>query len=295
VSLRRIDIRFVLPSLPARAVVFGLDDWESALRAAGVEVGATQRQPDLAVAPSERVAEAVASGAANVILEGRAGMRSLSHGGYASRAYLPLPAVAAPDLILPLGLDSPAGYALSRWRPAETLVKRARNAAAAQLARWGAIPGRTRQFLGTRETGPPLLIAAAAQHGVPQDASWFLTPGQGDDLTRGVFHLFPRARPEPAWVLKFARLHSRAGPPTGATSSSSRAAAYGSSVRTARNRDASPSDLCAGPSGHPTVPRSRTRLAAASGLSTRTERIDTALRMALATTTCLPGSHDRRP
>jgi hypothetical protein len=206
VSLHRIDIRFALPRLPRSAVVLGLGDWDSALRSAGVEVGGHNGSPDLAVASSARVADAIASGATEVILEGRAGMRSLSRAGYTTRAHLPLPSVDAPDLILPLGLDSPAHYALARWRPGETPVKRARNAAAARLSRWGIVPGRARQFVGTRNSGTPMLIGAASAYGIPADARWFMTLAHGDDLTRGVFHLFPPAAREPAWVLKFARV-----------------------------------------------------------------------------------------
>ena len=171
-----------------------------------MEVGKHDGRPDLAVASSVRVADAIASGATEVILEGRAGMKSLSRAGFRTRAHLPLPSVDAPDLILPLGPDSPAHYALARWRPGETPAKRARNTAAARLARWGIVPGRPRQFVGARDSGTPMLIGAASGYGIPADVGWFMTLAHGDDLTRGVFHLFPPAAREPAWVLKFARV-----------------------------------------------------------------------------------------
>jgi hypothetical protein len=205
-SLRRIDVRFVLPRLPRRAVVFGLDDWSAALREAGVDVDQGAKKPDLAVAPQERAGEAVSSGAATVILEGRDGSRRLRSAGFMTRSYLPLPALEDPDLIVPLGAGSRARYVLQQWRPAATLAKRARNSVAGWLAERGIMPGRPRYLVGARQPGPPLLIAAAAELGIPPSAAWFLTLGQGDELTRAVFHLFSPGVDRPEWVLKFARI-----------------------------------------------------------------------------------------
>ena len=205
-SLRRSDLRFALPLFPKRAVVLGLDEWSESLRTAGVELGVGPAPLDLAVAPEERADEAVSSGAAIVILEGRGGSRTLQAAGFATSAYLPLPTLEDPDFILPLGASSPARYVLQRWRPAQTMVKRVRNAAAGRLAKREIMPGRKRYVVGARSPGPPLLVASAAHLGVPEEATWFLTLGQGDELTRAVFHLIPPGADEPAWVLKFARI-----------------------------------------------------------------------------------------
>jgi Phosphotransferase enzyme family len=205
-SLRRIDVRFVLPRAPREAVVLGLEDWHAALRNNGDDLRMDGLQPDLAVAPVDRAQEAVSTGAEAVILEGRGGVQTLRRAGFVTRAYLPLPGLAEPDLLLPLGPGSPARYALARWRPATTALKRTRNALAARLAERGTVPGRPHQVVGTRERGPPFLIAAAAAVGIPPDVGWFLTLGQGDDLTRAVFHLFPPCEERPSWVLKFARV-----------------------------------------------------------------------------------------
>jgi hypothetical protein len=50
------------------------------------------------------------------------------------------------------------------------------------------------------------LIAAAGELGVPRDANWFLTFGQGDALSRNGFQLFRAGSDQPEWVLKFARV-----------------------------------------------------------------------------------------
>jgi hypothetical protein len=205
VSLARADLRFALPQ-PVRhaSVLGGLDAWREGLRLAGVEVDGDR--PDLAVAPARLARAAIATGAAMIILEGRS-FRGLARLGFDVRRYLPLPGPEAPDLVLPLGAAAPAVYALERWRPGYGIVKRARNRAVAKLASRGALPAlRVLQAVGQRERQPPFLVAAAADAGIPPDAPWFLTPGHGDPLTRGVFHLFRPGSAEPAWVLKFARI-----------------------------------------------------------------------------------------
>ncbi len=53
---------------------------------------------------------------------------------------------------------------------------------------------------------PAVAAAAARELDLPRIGGWVLTLGQGDELSRNVFHLFPAGSVEPAWVLKFARV-----------------------------------------------------------------------------------------
>jgi hypothetical protein len=206
VSLRRIDLRFAFPHEVRCAAVLGLDEWSAGLEEAGVELG-REGDLDLAVAPVERASEALAVGARAVVLEGRSGARRVRRAGYAATRYLPLPSIEAPDLLLPLEGDAPVGYALETWRPADTWPKQARNRALAALARLGALPDpRPLQVLGLREAGEPATLAAAGRFGVPAGAGWFLTLGQGDALTRAVFHVFAPGSRNPGWVVKVARI-----------------------------------------------------------------------------------------
>jgi Phosphotransferase enzyme family len=62
------------------------------------------------------------------------------------------------------------------------------------------------QTIGARPAGPPFLIEAASSLGVPPQSRWYMMPGQGDPLARGLFHIFPPAEASPRWVLKFARV-----------------------------------------------------------------------------------------
>jgi hypothetical protein len=121
--------------------------------------------------------------------------------------------VAEPDLVVPLEPEVPARYALERWRPATGWLKQGRNRIAGRLIETGWIPPlRALQTVGSRQNGQPFLIRAAVSLGVPEDVSWFLTPGQAEPLTRGVFTLFrPRGR-EPEWALKFARVRGYSEP-----------------------------------------------------------------------------------
>jgi hypothetical protein len=206
VNTSRADLRFALPRPVRHAAVLGeLESWREALSGAGIEVNGSGARPDVAVAPSHLAREAVTTGASMIVLEGRR-FRELSRAGFAVRRYLPLPQVEAPDLILPLRAAGPAKYALERWRPADGVFKRARNGVVAALASAGALPAlRPLQAVGQRGLEPPFLVAAATEFGVPGEAPWFMTLGQGDLLTRGVFHLFEPKSAEPTWVLKFAR------------------------------------------------------------------------------------------
>jgi hypothetical protein len=60
--------------------------------------------------------------------------------------------------------------------------------------------------VATQAAGPPALVAAAGELGVPSDVNWFLTFGQGDALSRNAFQLFRAGSDQPEWVLKFARV-----------------------------------------------------------------------------------------
>jgi hypothetical protein len=208
VSLRRVDLRLVLPRLPRRALVLGeLDAWRAGLALAGVELVQEHQGADVVVAPVGLAGKALASKAGAVVLEGRGGDRRLARSGLVARRFLPLPTLESPDLLLPLERGSGPRYALERWRPADTRMKRLRNRSAQRLLELGAFPRvRPEHAVGLCSPAPPFPLAAAASFGVAADVSWFLTLGQGDPLTRVAFHLFPGHETEPRWVLKLGRI-----------------------------------------------------------------------------------------
>jgi hypothetical protein len=214
VSLRRVDLRFVLPRPVRTAAVLGrLEDWRDGLRSAGVEPAGAGERPELAVAPARLAADAIGTGADAILLEGRGGWRPLGDARYAVQRYLALPGLEEPDLVLPLDRGAPARYSLRRWRPADEPLKRLRNQVVGGLAARGAFPDLGPVLaLGLRKRAPPFLVQAAAGLGVPGDAGWFMTRGQGDALTRAVLHLFEPGAEDPAWVLKFARVPGHAEP-----------------------------------------------------------------------------------
>jgi hypothetical protein len=210
-SLKRADLRFALPH-PVRtaAVVGDLEGWAEGLRLAGVEVIEDGRAdaPDVVVAPAGLVSRAVATGAGQIILEGRGGSKALRAAAVQPARFLPLPRIDAPSVILPLERGSPVPrYVLERWRPADGTIKHARDRAAAALIEAGALPPlRPWQTIGARTAGPPFLIRAASSLDVPPQSKWYMTPGQGDPLARGLFQIFPPGAAAPRWVLKFARV-----------------------------------------------------------------------------------------
>ena len=206
-SLNRADPRFVLP-FPARsAAVLGADGgWVGGLRRAGLDVVERPRRGvDLVVAPRARVDDAIALEAAAILVDGDAGSR-LRAAGLATRRLLARPRREDPAILLPLDQRRPTEYAIDAWSFADRRWKRARRGVARVLVPrgWSVLP----QVLtaAARSSAPPYLVAAARDHGVPTDVGWVLTLGQGDDLSRNAFHLFPRGSGVPSWVLKFARV-----------------------------------------------------------------------------------------
>ena len=208
-SLHRVDPRFAIPHRVSRAVVLGeLQEWKTGLASAGIDVSATTTEPpDLTVAPARLADEAHATRGRSIILEGSR-ERALNGADYQARRILLRPTRGRPTLALPLEESEAVLYALKQWSVVDRRWKRARARAAGALVRRGLFPSWTSPIvtLGTRDPGPPRLVAAAAELGVPADAGWFLTFGQGDALSRNAFQLFGSERRRPEWVLKFARV-----------------------------------------------------------------------------------------
>ncbi len=195
----------------------GLDTWRDGLEQAGVDVldpqAAAADTPDLAVAPARLADQALESGAHSILLEGSGARRLLESRGFVVRRYLPRPTVDRPDILLPLDQPAAASYAVSRWSAADRRWRTVRNALLARLFQTGRFPElRSTTTVGQRDGGPPFLVSLAGELGIPADSSWFLTLGQGDELSRNVFHLFPAGSPAPAWVLKFARVPGYSDP-----------------------------------------------------------------------------------
>lgn len=210
-SLRRVDPRFLLTEPPRRAVVLGgLRGWAEGLAEAGVEiVGEGAVHPvDLAVAPARLVSAAVATGATGVILEGRGGSRSLQGAGFAVERVLTRPELDRPNVLVPLDRPRVASFALTHWVSADTGRRRMRNRAAGALVRHGLMPeAGPVTVVGSRGAGLPFVLrSAVAQSTLPSASDSFLTLGQGDALSRNVFHVFAASGPEPAWVVKFSRV-----------------------------------------------------------------------------------------
>jgi hypothetical protein len=211
VSLHRVDPRFVLPHRVSRAVVLGgLEEWRAGLVSAGIEVSdelSDGAPPDVVVTPARLEAQALNTGARSIIVEGSR-ERSFRGRDYQVRRFLLRPTRERPTLALPLEQPAPVSYALQRWSVVDRRWKVARMRAARLLVSRGVFPSWASPVVtvATPDAGPPTLIAAAAELGIPSDVRWFLTFGQGDALSRNAFQLFRADTERPAWVLKFARV-----------------------------------------------------------------------------------------
>jgi hypothetical protein len=211
VSLHRVDPRFVLPHRVTHAVVLdGLDAWRNGLTSAGIEVSDQPRDdkpPDLVVSPARLARQARHLGARSIIVEGSR-ERLFDGTDYGVRRLLLRPTRERPTLALPLDQAAPVSYALERWSIVDRRWKTARRHMAQALVSRGLFPPWASPLVtvASRTDGPPAVVAAASELGVPGDARWFLTFGQGDALSRNAFQLFRADSEVPHWVLKFARL-----------------------------------------------------------------------------------------
>jgi hypothetical protein len=214
-AIRRADVRFLAPTeVQSVALVRASPEWREGFERAGVRV-ADGRVPrvDLVVADASRLDEAARLEAEVLVVEGRATARRLSALGYARRRYVVRPSLDDPSLVIAEEHPRAAGYALLRATGSASGWKRCRNAAAASLLRRGIVPAKLLVVhLGFRQPGPPLIVRAGAEVGIPPDAGWYLTLGRGDQLSRNAFHLFAPDASSPSWVLKFVRLRGYRDP-----------------------------------------------------------------------------------
>ena len=212
VSLHRVDPRFVLPHRVSRAVVLdGLEEWRAGCSQQGSRSSTNERRgrpPDVVVSPARLAAEARHTRARSIIVEGSR-ERSFRGSDYPGSA-APPPADAG--RARRWRCRSTSGRPCpTRWNAGASSIavgRRARMRAARALVSRGLFPSWASPVVtvATRAAGPPTLVAAAAELGVPSDVRWFLTFGQGDALSRNAFQLFRAGSDEPEWVLKFARV-----------------------------------------------------------------------------------------
>jgi Phosphotransferase enzyme family len=197
-------------------VIGTVSGWRDGLREAGIAVvgdGDGDQRADLVVA-DRRSARELAAGTEMIVVEGRTPERALRDARLRVERYLPWPGPEAPEVLLPLDQPLPVRYAIRHWTVPIRRWKQARNRLLALLLDRGAFPPlRTTIAVGTRSSAPPFLVdAARGEFELPAKLGWFLTLGEGDALTRGVFHLFEPEASEPAWVLKFARVPGHVEP-----------------------------------------------------------------------------------
>lgn len=188
----------------------GLEEWRAGLVSAGIEVcdeSSDGPPPDVVVSPARLAGKARSTRARSIILEGSR-ERAFRGGDYQARRLLVRPTRERPTLALPLDQPAPVSYALERWSVVDRPWKTARMRAARVLLARGLFPSWASPVVtvATQAAGPPTLVAAAGELGVPNDVSWFLTFGQGDALSRNAFQLFRAGSDQPEWVLKFARV-----------------------------------------------------------------------------------------
>ena len=159
------------------------------------------------VAPSTVAKAAFDAGPRMAVLEGRL-PRGVRPSGVHVARFLARPRIEEAALLVPLDDPLTARYAIEHWSVVDRRWKRLRKLVARELAAHGRLPHlRQTVLVASREAAPPFMISeAAARLGLPREVRAVLMLGQGDALSRNVFHLFPRGETSPAWVLKFSRV-----------------------------------------------------------------------------------------
>jgi hypothetical protein len=209
------DIRFLLPHPPAAADVIGHSPLADALEAGGVEArrGARVGHASVAVVGRGEMVDAVRRGYDTLLVAGTVPRRSLRASGYSATGYLSLPSLSEPSLLVPLRGGPVAAYALANWTFPQTPFRRARNRVARELVRRDLLPPLAPTVtVVSRIDGPPYLVGAAENVGVPREVRFFMRSGGVDALARSTFFLFDRAAHHPTWLLKFARVRGYADP-----------------------------------------------------------------------------------
>lgn len=209
-SLRPADVRFLLPDVPTSVRLLGKADEphrRRAFEAAGVTVGAGP--PDLVVTRAKTVADAVALGADDVVVEGRLrvlGAAALQAGGYRLLRCVVRHGAAGMRLVVPgptgrLALPAFSSGGAGALGPARRLAIRGMLRATA-----AGVPLPATVTIASRRTGLPSVLAAASTAGLPADVAWYLLAGDGDDLQRMVWLCAPAGAREPVWAVKWSRV-----------------------------------------------------------------------------------------
>ncbi|MDO8209845.1 hypothetical protein [Conexibacter sp. CPCC 206217] len=208
-SHTRAGLLYVLPEATETAVLLpGAEEWREPLEEGGVRV-VEGETPQVAIAPAERAAEVVATGAPSAILFGRGDLKALQQAGYSVQRYLPVPSLAEPSVLIPLAYGGAARYALANLSVPAGLVKRLRNVVAGlAISAKAPLPGSV--AVATRPAGLPFPVRTGQQLGLPPRLDWVLMLGRARE--RSAYFLFKPGASKPSWVLKFSPNHSDPDP-----------------------------------------------------------------------------------
>ncbi len=165
--LRAADLRFLLPSWPARVAVLGLPpSLAHGLRAAGHEVVGADREPDAVLCDPASVVGAGRPGGGLVVLgRGATGRRALARAGLRGRDWLLLPGPAGPSLAVPARAPAASRAGLVDMVGAQSRAQQVRNAVVRRCLDLGALPPLPVACVWSPGGGWPALAEAAGVAG----------------------------------------------------------------------------------------------------------------------------------
>ncbi len=210
-AARAFDVRFLSPDTVRTIATVSPAGLTASLHS-GITVVDSGTPADLVVGSIDEWHRAVALGAGTIVLDGqgRAGRAGLRRAGYQTSIVMALGGRRQPRLLAPVRPAAPLAYRLGARDSTRSELSRQRARVVARLPVGALACFAPLLTVATRTARQPRLLAAIDV--VASDASWYLQLGTGDDLVRSLFYVFPDGEPDPALVVKFARLPDHSAP-----------------------------------------------------------------------------------
>ena len=132
--------------------------------------------------------------------------------GYGSRGFAALPSLDDAVIFVPNDRANVAEYVVRNWTVPLTRARALRKRVLVRVAR-PVLARRTALVVASPSSLEPLLLEAAVKEfALASDLDWFMLCGQGDELARCGFVVFPHGAKRPRWIVKFSRARGYAEP-----------------------------------------------------------------------------------
>lgn len=208
-SSRAADVRLLASHAVHSVSLLDVDDdVRAAFDVAGVAV--VEHGADLVVSSTRAAKRAAALGSPTVVVLGRA-RGPLRAAGYQVQPLVVRWGEHGARLVVPLDQPGAVRRALLAPRPGRSRAKQLGVSALVSAMRAG-LPVGAAITLGSRRPGPPLILRAASEVGLPSELTWHLQAGDGDDLQRMLWLCAGPGAASATWAVKASRVRGYSTP-----------------------------------------------------------------------------------